>query len=161
MSGFSNEVSQRVNNACYCYSVGEITNEILFVFELQCLSIVNRKTLGSRDTCVLYIMLNTSGTAEKSWVRRKSAGLLIVIGFVVFWDSVFPKIFLYRDEDVCFSNLLIIHEGNSKKLIFNQYLEIGGRLQPNFAKFILDFLSKYGWVCEASSNTRKCSHFDF
>ena len=30
-----------------------------------------------------------------------------------------------------------------KELIFNQYLEIGGRLQPNFANFNLDFLSKY------------------
>ena len=29
-------VSDRVNNACYCYSVGKITNEVLviqFVFE--------------------------------------------------------------------------------------------------------------------------------
>ena len=31
-----------------------------------------------------------------------------------------------------------------KKFIFNQYLEIGERrLQPNFANFNLDFLSKY------------------
>ena len=32
------------------------------------------------------------------------------------------------------------------KLIFDQYLhvEIGGRLQPHFAHFNLDFLSKYG-----------------
>ena len=30
-----------------------------------------------------------------------------------------------------------------KKSIFNQYLEIGGRLQPNFANFNLDFLPKY------------------
>ena len=29
------------------------------------------------------------------------------------------------------------------KLIFNQYLEIGGRLQANFANFNLDFLPKY------------------
>ena len=36
------------------------------------------------------------------------------------------------------------------KLIFNQYLEIGGTLQPNFANFYLDFLSKYGRVWEAS-----------
>ena len=28
-------------------------------------------------------------------------------------------------------------------LIFDQYLEIGGRLQPNFANFNLYFLSKY------------------
>ena len=28
------------------------------------------------------------------------------------------------------------------KFVFNQYLEIGGRLQPNFANFNLDFLSK-------------------
>ena len=47
------------------------------------------------------------------------------------------------------------------KFIFNQYLEIGGRLQPSFANFNLDFLSKYGWVWEASSNTQKCSCFDF
>ena len=43
---------------------------------------------------------------------------------------------------------------NQRKLIFNQYLEIGGRLQPNFANFNLHFLSKYGCVREASSNTR-------
>ena len=30
-----------------------------------------------------------------------------------------------------------------KKLIFNQYLEIGERLRPNFANFNLDFLAKY------------------
>ena len=29
------------------------------------------------------------------------------------------------------------------KSIFNQYLEIRGRLQPNFANFNLDFLSKF------------------
>ena len=33
-----------------------------------------------------------------------------------------------------------------KKEIFNQYLEIGGRLQPFFANFKLDFLLKYGFV---------------
>ena len=36
-------------------------------------------------------------------------------------------------------------------------LEIGGRLQPNFANFNLDFLSKHG----ESSNNRKCSSSDF
>ena len=48
-----------------------------------------------------------------------------------------------------------------KKSIFNQYLEIGERLQPNFANCNLDFLPKYRWVWEASSNTRKCSFSDF
>ena len=31
----------------------------------------------------------------------------------------------------------------TEKLIFNQYLGMGGRLQPNFANFNLDFLLKY------------------
>ena len=44
-----------------------------------------------------------------------------------------------------FSDYLIIHEENSKE-IFNQYLEIGGRLEYNIFKFNLDFLSRYGWV---------------
>jgi hypothetical protein len=47
-----------------------------------------------------------------------------------------------------------------KKEIFNQYLEIGGRLQPNFSNFSLDFLLKYGFVWEVSSNTSKCSSSD-
>ena len=48
-----------------------------------------------------------------------------------------------------FSNSLIIHEEISKEININQYLAIGGRLQPNIANFHLDFHSKYGWVWEA------------
>jgi hypothetical protein len=33
-----------------------------------------------------------------------------------------------------------------KKEIFNEDLEIGGRLQPFFVNFKLDFLPKYGFV---------------
>ena len=47
---------------------------------------------------------------------------------------------------------------NEMKWIFNQYSEIGGRLQPNFANFNLDFLLKYRWVWEASSKTLESVH---
>ena len=49
---------------------------------------------------------------------------------------------------------LIIHEEEN-------YLEIGGRLYPNFGNFNLDFLSKYGRVWDASSSIQKCSSSDF
>lgn len=41
------------------------------------------------------------------------------------------------------------------KYIFNQYLEIGGRLQPTFANFELDFLLMYWFVWEDISKTCK------
>ena len=56
----------------------------------------------------------------------------------------FPFHELIMILEIYFSNSLIFHEKIQKKLQkFNQYLEIGVRLQPNLANFNLDFLPKY------------------
>ena len=49
-------------------------------------------------------------------------------------------------SEITFSNSLIIHKVKTKKYIINQYLEIRGRLQLNFAMFQLDFHLKYWFV---------------
>ena len=68
----SNEVSERVNNACYCFNVGVLV--IKFVFKHYMF-----KPLGSRDACAIYVWkcilcietLDTSRTG--SWDGGKSA----------------------------------------------------------------------------------------
>ena len=54
-----------------------------------------------------------------------------------------------------FSTLVIIHSLKANKIHFVVENFIEGRFQANLAEFHLDFLSKYRFVLESSSDTLK------